>query len=206
MLFLDKQGILLALAMSGIIVYFGGFEALAVILVFLGLSVVATKYEYQTKKDMGIYEHERSWENVLANGIFPTIMSILIPQFGIMPYLGSIAAITADKFGSEFGVLGGKPISLLTLKPAKPGESGAMSVLGTIMSLAGATLIGVSAILIYGVTPTIALLMGLIGLGGSIVDSIFGVLEEKGIGTKGTTNFICSLSGGILGYLVSQAI
>ena len=201
-LFLDKDGLILALSMSIVIIYFGGIEALLVILVFLFLSVIATKYEYQTKKDMGIYEHERSWENVLANGIFPTFLSIFIPTIGFIPYLSSIAAITADKFGSELGVLGGKPFSLRTFKKAAEGESGAISMLGTIMSFAGALLIGVSAIAIYGINPTTALLIGIAGLMGSIVDTLFGILEEQGYGTKGTTNFICSVSGGVFGYFI----
>jgi uncharacterized membrane protein len=40
----------------------------------------------------------------------------------------------------------------------------------------------------------------LAGLGGSIADTFFGVFEERGIGTKGTTNFLCSLVGALLGY------
>ena len=43
-LFLDKEGLILALAMSVIITYFGGIEALFIILTFLALYVIATKY------------------------------------------------------------------------------------------------------------------------------------------------------------------
>lgn len=201
-LFLDKEGISLALGMSIIITYFAGVNALLIILTFLALSVLVTKYEYQTKKEMGIYEHERSWENVLANGLFPTILALFVNSIGIIPYLCSIAAITADKFASELGVLGGKPISLLTFKRAKEGESGAISGLGTLMSLTGGVLIGLSGILFFGIEPNLALLVGIAGFLGSFVDTIFGVLEEKGIGTKGTTNFICSVAGGIIGYVI----
>ncbi|HLD60133.1 MAG TPA: DUF92 domain-containing protein [Candidatus Bilamarchaeaceae archaeon] len=204
--FLDKEGIVLALSMSFVITYFGGFEALFLMLTFLFLSVLATKYEYQRKKEMGIYEHERSWENVLANGIFPTILAVLTNTFGIIPYICSVAAITADKFGSELGVLGGRPFSLLSFKNATPGESGAISLLGTAMSLVGGLLIGVTSIVIFNLTPSIALLVGFAGFLASIVDTLFGVLEEKGIGTKGTTNFICSVAGGILGYLLIPVI
>jgi uncharacterized membrane protein len=38
------------------------------------------------------------------------------------------------------------------------------------------------------------------GLAGGIVDTFFGVFEERGLGTKGTTNFICSLVGALFGY------
>ena len=59
---------------------------------------------------------------------------------------------------------------------------------------------GFSAIFIFGLNPTQGLLIGLAGLAGSIVDTMFGVFEEQGFGTKGTTNFICSLAGAALGY------
>ena len=83
----------------------------------------------------------------------------------------------------------------------KPGKSGAVSMLGFLMSLAGGTLIGAVSIWLFGIDPNAALYVGLIGLVGSAVDSIIGVFEEKGIGSKGITNIICSIVGGLLGYL-----
>lgn len=200
---LDKQGLGLAVAM-GAILYFVGLEYLIVMLVFLAFAVVATKYHYFNKKEMGIYEHERGWENVFWNGLAPVIFAVLglFFGFGPIPYVGSVAAITADKFASELGVLGGEPINLGDLKPAKPGTSGAVSPLGTLMSLAGATIIGVSSIVIFGLNPLQGFAVGLCGFAGSVVDSIIGILEEKGLGTKGTTNLICAATGGLLAYLL----
>ena len=54
---------------------------------------------------MGLYEHERGWENVLSNGLLPSILAIGSPYLGPFPFIASIAAVTADKFGSEIGVL-----------------------------------------------------------------------------------------------------
>jgi uncharacterized membrane protein len=75
-----------------------------------------------------------------------------------------------------------------------------MSRMGTVASLAGASAMGVSAMFIFGLNPSQALLVGIAGLCGSLVDTLFGVLEEHGLGTKGTTNFICSLVGALIGY------
>ncbi len=197
---LDKQGLILALLMGVAVYYFGGVKYLALMLIFLFFAVAATKYENRKKREMGIYEHERSWENVFSNGLLPTLLAILSSDIGPIPYITSVAAVTADKFGSELGVLSDKPISLENLKPARPGKSGAISVLGLIVSLAGGTLIGLAAMFIFKINPTKALFIGIAGLVGSLVDSIFGVLEERGIGTKGTTNFICSLTGALIGY------
>ncbi|HID72507.1 TPA: DUF92 domain-containing protein, partial [Candidatus Micrarchaeota archaeon] len=181
---------------------YGGWEYLALMLFFFLLAIVVTRYEHETKRDMGIYEHERGWENVLSNGFLPTVLAVASPYLGPVPYIACVAAVTADKFGSELGVLDkGKPISLATLKPVKPGVSGAVTMMGTVASLAGATAIGLGAFFIFDMNATAALLIGLAGLGGSFVDSIFGVLEERGLGTKGTTNFICSIAGAILGYI-----
>ncbi|MDD5340441.1 MAG: DUF92 domain-containing protein [Candidatus ainarchaeum sp.] len=198
---LDKGGILLAVVFGAILLISGGPAYLALMLAFFLLAVIVTRYEYEIKRDMGLYEHERGWENVLSNGLLPAILAILSPFIGPMPFIASLAAVMADKFGSEIGVLAAEnPVSILEFKPVKPGTSGGMSSLGTVASLAGATTIGACAIFAFGLNPTQALLVGLAGLAGSIADTVFGVFEERGFGTKGTTNFICSLVGALFGY------
>jgi uncharacterized protein (TIGR00297 family) len=162
--------------------------------------VLVTGYEHTVKREMGIYEHERGWENVLSNGLLPTILAALSGIIGPFPYLACVGAVTADKFASELGVLGGNPIDLATLKPAKPGKSGAVTVMGFVVSLAGGTAIGLAAMLFFSINATQALMIGFAGLLGSVIDSLFGIPEEMGIGTKGTTNFICSLVGAVFGY------
>lgn len=171
-------------------------------LIFFILALIVTGYEHGMKRDMGIYEHERGWENVLSNGLLPTVLAFFSPTIGPLPFIGCLAAVMADKFGSEIGVLGGKPINLADLKPAKPGVSGAVTLMGTIASLAGASAIGFLAMYLFEINATIALIIGFAGLLGSLVDSAVGVLEERGIGTKGTTNFICSVVGALIGFLL----
>jgi uncharacterized protein (TIGR00297 family) len=200
---LDKGGILLALIFAAILFFYGGTPYLVLMLVFFVLAIAVTKYEYEIKRDMGLYEHERGWENVLSNGLLPSILAFLSPFTGPMPFIASIAAVTADKYASEIGVLDARePISVLEFKPVKPGTSGAMSMMGTVGSLAGAIAIGLASIFVFGLDPTQALIIGFAGLAGSIVDTIFGVFEERGLGTKGTTNFICSLTGALIGYFL----
>lgn len=198
---LDTKGVLLALLFGAVLLVYGGISYLSLMLAFFSFAIIVTKYEYEIKKEMGLYEHERGWENVLSNGLLPSILAALSPITGPMPFIASLAAVSADKFGSELGVLDpNEPRSMFNLMPVKPGTSGAMSVLGTVGSLAGATVIGVAAVFLFGLSPTQAFMVGLIGLAGSVVDTAFGVFEEGGLGTKGTTNFICSLAGAVLGY------
>lgn len=198
---LDKGGIVLAVFFGVVLYVYGGLAYLALMLFFFFLAIVVTRYEYEVKRDMGLYEHERGWENVLSNGLLPSLLAVLSPFLGPMPFMASMAAITADKFGSEVGVLEpGNPVSLFDLKPVKPGTSGAMSRLGTIASLGGASAIGFCAMFLFGIDPTQALLVGFAGFVGCLADTVFGVFEERGFGTKGTTNFICALVGALIGY------
>jgi len=197
---LDFAGIALAVAMGLVVAFFSAPAYLALMLIFLVLSVMVTKYGYEKKKEMGIYEHERSWENVLANGLVPTICAVASPWLGWGPYVGSLAAITADKFASEMGVLGGEPVSLLNFKKVKAGQNGAVTVFGTLMSFDGALLIGVAVFfLIPGVTIWKVVEIGIVGFAGSMADSVVGVLEERGVGSKATTNAICALFGAVCG-------
>jgi uncharacterized protein (TIGR00297 family) len=198
---LDFAGIALAVVMGALVLAFGNMAFFALLLIFLILSVTVTKYGYEKKREMGLYEHERSWENVLANGLIPTICAVASPYVGWGPYVGALAAITADKFASELGVLGGEPVFLLTMKKTKTGRNGAVTLFGTLMSFDAGLLVGIStAILIPGLDLWKVVAIGLVGLGGSLADSIVGVLEDRGIGNKATTNAICSLFGAVAGF------
>ena len=197
---LDWAGVILAVAMGAIVTIFGTPAFLVLLLLFLAASVIVTKYGYEKKREIGLYEHERSWENVLANGIVPAICAVLHTSIGWGPYVGSLAAITADKFASELGVLGGEPTNLLNFKKCKRGTNGAITAFGTLMSLDAGLLIGIAVFfLIPGLDLWSVVAIGIIGLAGSMADSIVGVLEERGVGNKATTNFICSLFGAICG-------
>lgn len=195
-LLLDPQGIVVALAIGGLLVYISPVY-FVILLIFLLLSVMVTKYGYYEKKSMGIYEHERSWENVVSNGLVPLIAAFVSPY----AYLGAVAAVTSDKFASELGVLGEEPIDLLTLKKTKPGTSGAVSPFGTFMSFVGALAIGLTGTAFLNISLYDAVVIGVIGWIGSLVDSVVGVLEERGIGNKMTTNIVCALIGMLLGYM-----
>lgn len=197
---LDWAGLLLAVAMGAVVALFGT-TFLFLLLVFLALSVIVTRYGHEQKREIGLYEHERSWENVLANGFVPMLCAVLSPQIGWGAYVGSLAAITADKFASEMGVLGGEPVFLLNFKKVKRGTNGAVTPFGLLMSFDGAVLIGLAA---YLFMPEITLwkivAIGFVGFAGSVADSIVGVLEERGIGNKATTNAICSIFGAVAGF------
>ena len=204
---LDAAGVLVAVALGLIVFYFGGpygSGCLILLLIFLVSSVLATKYGSEIKRKLALYEYNRGWENVLANGIVPVLCVVASPGGGLLgAYVGSLAAVTADKFSSEIGVLGDAPRGLFDFKVVKRGRSGAMSVVGTFSSFDGGLLVGVASyFLFFGMYDAWGvLLIACIGFLGSLVDSVVGVLENKGIGNKMTTNFVCALTGAVLGYL-----
>lgn len=178
---------------------------ISLILVFLVAGWLVTKYGYERKRELTLYEYERGWENVVANGIVPAACAVLyyFDHRFLWAYIGSVAAITADKFASEIGVLGGKPYMLPSFKQVKFGTSGAVSVLGTLFSWNGGIVIGAAAFLAFpGISIWDALVISAIGMAGSFIDTLVGIWETNGLGNKATTNFVCALSGALLGYLL----
>lgn len=202
---LDWKGIFSALVLGGIVIFFSRdywVKNFLILFSFLILGVFATKYRYKEKKEIGLYEHERSWENVFSNGFVPALCTVFYYFYGekfLFSYVCAVAAVTADKFGSELGVLSGKPISLTNFKKVKPGTSGAISFLGTFMSFVGALIIGLIAYFLFKFDPYFVFAVGFAGLIGSFFDTFAGVFEEKGIGNKSTSNIICSFVGAVIG-------
>ncbi|MDE1846108.1 MAG: DUF92 domain-containing protein [Candidatus Micrarchaeota archaeon] len=204
---LDWKGVLVALALGIGLFFFGGAQGaffLLVMLWFLILSGIVTWIGIKRKSAIGVYERSRSYSNVIANGIIPLLIVVfyyfnatanLVPQgFLLVSYVASVAAITADKFSSEIGVLGGRPWMLLTMRKVKQGTSGAVTAFGFGAGLLGSLLIGISlsSTINYGFLLVVVMISGLLG---NIVDSILGFFEEKGIGNKFTSNFACSFAG-----------
>lgn len=207
LLLLDMIGISMVLIAALVVAIFSGpylIQNLAIALTFLIVGVAITKYRYEEKKEKGVYEHERSWQNVLSNSAFPLICCVAYYYTGspayIAAYVGAFAGALADKFGSELGVLSDRPISLGTFKPVKQGTSGAISMLGTYLSFMGALIIGLVGYFIYSYNPFTIFTIAIFGFFGSVADSFAGVLEEKGIGTKGTSNMICTIVAGLLAF------
>ena len=212
---LNIGGVLSAITLGIILLYLGWVtgEDLALLLVmiyFLILSTLVTRTGQEKKEKMGVYERGRGWKNVFANGIVPVIVASLFlvsiyqghtNMVLIAAYVASIAAITADKFASEIGILNGRPTMLLTQRPAKKGESGGVTSLGTTASLIGAFLISICMIalnmpILYVVVATVS------GFLGSIVDSVFGYFEEHGIGNKYTSNMACAVTGAVITFII----
>lgn len=223
---LDTNGIILAVIMGIALLILGlsiGYFFLISMLVFLFLSAIVTWTGMRYKKRMGLGQSPRGVRNVLANGMPPIIMAVVFriaSAYGngfwmliaIIGFLGSIAAITADKFNSEIGVLNGMPRMIFSMRKVKKGTSGGITALGIFAGIVAAFIV---ALLIIPISPKIPSLTGnnldlmsavvgitIAGIAGGFVDSALGYYEEKGIGNKFTSNFSCGIVAGIIAILL----
>ncbi len=211
---LNLKGILLALLIGALVLVLGknrGILFLLDLVLFLALSAVITSVGRVKKQGLGVYEPSRGWQNVLANGAVPVLAAALywagpwlpsVPQ-GLLalPFVASVCAVMADKFASEIGVLDGVPTVLLTMKKTRKGASGGVTWVGLGASLVGSAIIGASALGLGLGWQGVAIAV-FSGFFGNLVDSAFGYYEDKGIGNKHTSNFMCSLAGFLMCMLL----
>ncbi len=220
---LSVKGVILAFVFAAAFILLGfglGPFFLIAMIVFLVLSAIVTHLGLRYKKGLGVGQEPRGIWNVIANGLPPLIMAFLfwlsmiwhnnwLALLAVIGFLASVAAITADKFSSEVGVLDGRPKMIFTLKEVKKGTSGGITEVGLLAGLFAAFLI---ALLIFLIPGNLAVLTGSYGFSlkkallaitaagfvGTIVDSMLGYYEERGIGNKFTSNFICGIVGGLV--------
>ena len=178
-----------------------GFNWLAILLLFLILGSIFTKFKSDYKRRIGLKHEKRTIKNVVSNGIVPVVMAIFGNYAG---FIGSIATATADTMASEIGVLS-KPILITSKERVKPGTDGGISILGTLAGIIGALIIGISAFVIQ-VTPnvlesiTISLVAGMVGC---FADSILGAtLERSGLFNNEHVNLSATLIGALVGIII----
>ncbi len=96
-------------------------------------------------------------------------------------YAGAMAAVNADTWATELGVLNpSRPRLITNRQPVDPGTSGGISLYGTLASLGGAALIGLvgAAFSPAGARLPLILAASLGGLCGSLFDSLLGATVQ----------------------------
>ena len=133
---LDLLGSLTMIIMGIVIIFSAGVSWLILIVIFLIMSLLATKFAKPYKNSIGEYEGRRTAKNVISNGLVAFLMAAFggyyLPFVG--GFLGSIATATADTLASEIGVLQ-NPVLITTFKKVSPGTDGAISFLGTAVGI-----------------------------------------------------------------------
>lgn len=133
---------------------------------------------------------------VLANGGLGMVFVILAygnrdPFPFMAAYLGIIATVNADTWGTEIGVLSkGKPRHILTWKSVEKGTSGGISGLGTVGMILGAGFVGCFAagFLWLEGNPFQFFWIGL-----AVVSGVVGALLDSVLGATVQQMFYCSV-------------
>jgi len=179
---LTRSGALAACAVGTAVFALGGWAWAAALLTFFGTSTALSRWRRRAKEALG-YEKggRRDAGQVLANGGMAALCALLplaSPRLGAahahLLFLAALAAANADTWATEIGsALGGRPYDLRTGRPAAPGTSGAVSLLGTLAALAGAALLGLFAggWAGWGVVSAA-------GVGGAFLDSLLGATVQ----------------------------
>ncbi len=203
------------------IVLTAGFGFLILLVVFVLVSSAATRFRFAEKARRHVQEGragERGVSNVLAHILLPTAIA-LAAGFGLLPAAGAallfacaLAFACADTLASEFGVLTGSAVSILSLRPVPAGTNGGISTVGEMFAVAGSVGLALVGLGVFGAfdeplgpTRGFVVAVSLAGFLACQVDSILGeTLENRGRLTKGSTNFLGMLSSIAVGALVAK--
>ena len=184
---LNKSGAAAATLVGTIIFGLGGFQWTILLLTFFitssGLSR-AFKKRKQGLNEKFSKGHERDAGQVFGNGGLATafvLVHALYPEssIGWVGFAASLAAVNADTWATELGVLNPTPPRIITDlgKRVEKGTSGGVSLFGTFASLLGSAVIALPAALFTG-NWSLFPLITLAGLAGSLFDSLLGATVQ----------------------------
>jgi uncharacterized protein (TIGR00297 family) len=184
---LNTSGALAATMVGTIIFGMGGWQWAVLLLIFFVTSSGLSRAFKRRKA--GLSEkfskgHERDAGQVLGNGGLATLFAALhaIYPDSTFPWIGfaaSLAAVNADTWATELGVLNPTPPRMITNlgKRVEKGTSGGISLFGTLASLLGSAVIALPASLFihnWSLLPLITFA----GLAGSLFDSLLGATVQ----------------------------
>lgn len=188
---LSLSGALAATGLGGLTYGLGGLPAAILLVAFFasssGLSRIFNPHKKAVSEDFS-KSGQRDWVQVLANGgaawlaLLAGAMGWLSQSVAWLAFAAALATANADTWATELGVLSRTPPRLVTTgAPAPTGASGAVSLLGTLVGLAAALLIGLLAGWLRGRDLLlVVLVVGVSGLLGSLIDSYLGATVQAG--------------------------
>lgn len=191
---LNKSGAIAATVMGTIIFGLGGLQwAILLLAFFITSSALSRAFK---KRKQGLDEkfskgNERDASQVFGNGGVATafvVIHALYPEsnVGWVGFAASLAAVNADTWATELGVLNPTPPCMITdlKKRVEKGTSGGVSLFGTFASLLGSAFI---AMLAAFLNPTetlitdywsLALVITFAGIAASLFDSFLGATVQ----------------------------
>ena len=187
---LNRSGAYAAFVVGTVIFGLGGLRwAILLLTFFITSSGLSRAFKNRKKEANEKYAKggQRDAGQVFGNGGIATLFAALhffYPE-ATWPWLGfaaSLAAVNADTWATELGVLNPTAPRLITdlRKVVEKGTSGGVSWVGTLASLAGAGIIGLEAALLNpsGVNWVFFILVTLAGLLGGLFDSYLGATTQ----------------------------
>jgi uncharacterized protein (TIGR00297 family) len=182
---LSKSGALAAILTGGLIFGLGGIPWAALLLTFFISSSLLSRLFKRKKASLGdkfAKGSQRDYGQVFANG---GLGALFVMAFYFLPsgswfwiaYIGCMAAVNADTWATELGVLSSKPPRLITNgKSVDRGTSGGVTLVGYFAIFGGAFLVGlIAAIFTQGIAAYLIFLFAICaGLVGSSFDSLLG--------------------------------
>ena len=182
---LSSSGAWAAVISGGLIFGLGGIPWAVLLLTFFVSSSVLSKAFSQRKRSMNekfSKGSRRDWQQVLANGglgVLLVWLYFLFPEkdWIWIAYVGAMAAVNADTWATEVGVLSRTPPRLITTgEVVERGTSGGITLIGSLAAFLGGVLVSLVAAFI---TPNIHLPLFILGgslggMAGALVDSIIG--------------------------------
>jgi uncharacterized protein (TIGR00297 family) len=186
---LTPSGTIAAWLCGGLIFGLGGLPWAALLLAFfissslLSRAFSRRKAELSEKYSKG---SRRDWGQVLANGGLGALLALVHAAFpgqswAWAAYVGAMAAVNADTWATELGVLSRSAPRLITTgREVERGTSGGVTGLGYLAITGGAVFIGVVAALFSPGLSRPALLAGALlgGLAGATFDSLLGATVQ----------------------------
>jgi uncharacterized protein (TIGR00297 family) len=188
---LDRSGAIAATVVGTVFFGMGGWQWAVLLLTFFITSSGLSRAFKRRKADLSekfSKGHVRDAGQVFGNGGLATFFAALHAFYpdSILPWIAcaaSLAAVNADTWATELGVLNPTPPRLITdpTKRVEKGTSGGISMFGTLASLLGSAVIALPAVLLSptgALNTSYLLLITAAGLAGSLFDSLLGATVQ----------------------------
>jgi len=189
--FLTFSGAITSAVVGTVVLGLGGLNWGIVLLWFFFSSSLLSKIDKKEKNRLSLPwakgDRRDTWQ-VLANG---AVVLLLVICHKISPepiwyilFISTMAAVTADTWGTEMGVLSKSSVrSILNFRKVPKGTSGGITLLGSSASLLGSTSVALLGILspfaTYEIKPQAIFLVTLAGFSASLIDSIAGATIQS---------------------------
>lgn len=200
---LSRSGVLGAVLTGTCTFGLGGWGWGLLLVAFFASSSALSLYRLREKASVAAdfaKAGPRDLGQALANGGLGCLLAVghlLAPHpVWTAAFVGAMAAVNADTWGTEVGILRGRRVWLITTgRPVPPGTSGGISRPGTLAALGGAAFIGGLAALFQGLgavgaPPPPALL-----LAGGILGGLAGALADSWLGATAQCVYFCPRCG-----------